>query len=179
MKIANEFFSWFQYELICSDVRALNATFYVHSTPNSITGKGYCSWRSQMNYLADSSTSPYVLMLERWILPFPYIQRQTVLLVRNIVSEDYKWVFLAHLITSSYVLMLERWMLPYSYIQRPTVLLIRDNVHEDHKWIFLADLRTSPYVVMLERWFLPFSYIQRQTVLLVRNIMCEDCKWVI
>ena len=179
MKIANEFFSWFQYELICSDVKALNAIFYVHSTPNSIIGKGYCSWRSQMNYLADSSTSPYVRMLERWILPFPYIQCQTVLLARNIVSEDHKWVFLAYLITSSCVLILERWMLLFWYIQRPIVLLIRYNVHEDHKWIFLADLRTSPYVIMLERWMLLFSYIQRQTVLLVRNIMCEDCKWVI
>ena len=179
MKITNEYFSWFKSEFIFPAVRALNATFYVHSTANSIIGKEYCSWRSQMNYLADSSTSPYVLMLERWILPFPYIQCQTVLLVRNIVSEDHKWVFLAYLITSSYVLMLERWMLPYSYIQRPTVLLIRDNVHEDHKWIFLADLRTSPYVLMLDCWILPFPYIQRQTVLLVRNIMCEYCKWAI
>ena len=180
MKIASELFSWFKHELICSDVRAWNATFYVHSTPNSIIGKGYCSWRSkQWVFLTDLSTSSYILILERWILPFPYIQRQTVLLVRNIVSEGHKWVFLAYLITSSYVLMLERWMLPYSYIQRPTALLIRDNVHEDHKRIFLADLRTSPYVLMLECWILPFPYIQRQTVLLVRNIMCEGCKWVI
>ena len=75
-------------------------------------------------------------MLERWILPFPYIQRQTVLLVRKIVSEDHKWVFLAHLITSSYVLMLERWMLPFLFMQRPTVLLVRDIVYEDRKWVF-------------------------------------------
>ena len=136
MKIANEFFSWFQYELICSDVRALNATFYGHSTPNSIIGKGYCSWRSKKwVLLADSSTSTYILMLERWMLPFSYIQRQTVLLVRNIVSEDHKWVFLAYLITSPYVLRLERWMLPFSYIRRQTVLLVRDIVYEDCKYV--------------------------------------------
>ena len=78
-------------------------------------------------------------MLERWMLPFSYIRRPAVLLVKDIVYEDRKWVFLADLSTSLYFLMLERWMLPFSYIQRPTVLLIRDNVHEDHKWIFLAD----------------------------------------
>ena len=137
MKIANEFFSWFQYELICSDVRALNATFYGHSTPNSIICKGYCSWRSkrmgafswfkhesiclavralnatflvhstsnsiigkgycvwrlQICYLADSTTNSYVLMLERWMLSFSYIQRQIVLLVRNIVHQDHQGVF--------------------------------------------------------------------------------------
>ena len=43
-------------------------------------------------FLADFNTSSYVLMLERWILPFPYIQRQTVFLLRNIVYEDDKWV---------------------------------------------------------------------------------------
>ena len=179
MKVASELFSWFKHQSICPDVRALNATIFVHATPNSIIGKGYCVWRSQMSFLVDFNTSWYVLMLERWMLPFTYIQRPTVLFVRNIVSEDHKWVFLAYLITSSYFLMLERWILPFSYIQRPTVLLIRDNVHEDHKWIFLADIRTSPYVLMLESWMLPFSYIQRQTVLLGRNIMCEVCKWVI
>ena len=54
-------------------------------------------------------------------------------MVRNIVHEDHKWVFLADLSTSSYVLMLERWMLPFLYIQRPTVLLVRDIVHEAEK----------------------------------------------
>ena len=45
-----------------------------------------------MSILADLSTSPYVLMLERWMLPFSYIQRPTVLLVRDIVYEDCKYV---------------------------------------------------------------------------------------
>ena len=45
-----------------------------------------------MSYLADSSTSLYVLMLERLMLPFSYIRRQTVLLVREIVYEDPKCV---------------------------------------------------------------------------------------
>ena len=86
------FFSLFNDTFICSDVRAWNATFYVHSTPNSIIGKEYCIWRSQKCYLADSNTSSYVLMLERWMLRFSYIQRPTVLLVRNIVYEDRKCV---------------------------------------------------------------------------------------
>ena len=65
-------------------------------------------------------------MLDRWMLPFSYIQRPTVLLVRDIVYEDHKWVFLADSSKSPYVPMLERWMLPFSYIQRPTVLLERE-----------------------------------------------------
>ena len=169
MKIANVLFSWFKYEFICHDVRALNATFLVHLTPNSIIGKGYCVWRSQICILADLSASSYVLMLERQMLPLSYIQRATILLVRDIVHKDHKWVFLADLSTSSYVLMLERWMLPLSYIWRTTVLLVRNVVTEDHKWVFLAYLITSSYVLMLERWLLPFWYIQRPTVLLIRD----------
>ena len=87
------FFSLFNHESICPAVRALNATFLVHSTSNSIIGKGYCVWRLQICYLADSSTNSYVLMLERWMLSFSYFQRQIVLLVRNIVSEDQQWGF--------------------------------------------------------------------------------------
>ena len=136
IKIADELFSWFKHEYTCPYVRALNATIF-------------------------------------------FIQRQNLLLLRNIVYEDHKWVFLADWNTRSYILMLERWILPFPYIQRQTVLLIRNIVSEDHKWIFLADLRTSPYVLMLERWMLPFSYIQRQTVLLVKNIVYEDDKWVV
>ena len=135
MKITNMLFSWFKHKFICSDVSALNATIFVHSTPNRIIGKDYWVWGLQIIYLAVLSTSPYVLMLERWNRPFPNIQLQTVLLVRNIVSEDHKWVFLAYLITSPYVLMLERWMLPFSYIRRPTVLLVRDIVYEDCKYV--------------------------------------------
>ena len=93
MKVASELFSWFKHQSICPDVRALNATIFVHATPSSIIGKGYCVWRSQMSFLVDFNTSWYVLMLERWMLPFTYIQRPTVSLVRDIVHEDHKWVF--------------------------------------------------------------------------------------
>ena len=136
MKIANELFSWFKHESICPDVRAFNATILVHSTPNSIIGKGDCVWRSQMCYLADLSTRPYVLMLERWMLLLLYIQRSTVLLVRNVVHENHKWNFLVDVSTSRYVLMLERWVLPFSYIQRATVKMVRDIVHKDQNWVF-------------------------------------------
>ena len=54
-------FSWFQYEFICPDVRALNATIFVYSTQNSIIGKEYCSWRSPMSVLADLSASSFFL----------------------------------------------------------------------------------------------------------------------
>ena len=172
-------FNWFKHELIYPDFRALNSTISVHSTPNSIIGKEYCVWRSQMSFFSLFNHQSLVLMLDRWMLPFSYIRRLTVLLVRNIVFEDHKWVFLAYLITSPYVLMLERWNLPFPYIQLQTVLLVRNIVSEDHKWVFLAYLITSPYVLMLERWMLPFSYIRRPTVLLVRDIVYEDCKYVI
>ena len=49
IKIANELFSWFKHESICPDVRALNASIFIHSTPNSIIGKECCVWRSQMS----------------------------------------------------------------------------------------------------------------------------------
>ena len=68
-------------------------------------------------------------MLERWMLLLLYIQRSAVLLVRNTVHEDHKWILLADLSTSLYPLMLERWMLPlFSYIQRLTLLLARNIV---------------------------------------------------
>ena len=70
IKIAHELFSWFKHEYICPDVRALNPIIFVHSTPNSIIGRGYCVGRLQMSFLADLSTTSYVLILERWILPF-------------------------------------------------------------------------------------------------------------
>ena len=92
MKIINEYFSFFKHDFVFPHVRALNATIFVQSTRNSIIGKEYCSWRSPMSILADLSTSPYVLMLERWMLPSSYIQRPTVLLVRDIVYEDCKYV---------------------------------------------------------------------------------------
>ena len=117
----------------CPYVRVLNATTFVRSTPNNSIGKDHYVWRLQMSYLADLSTTPYVLMLERWMLPFSYIQRPTLLLVRNFEHEDHKWVFLADLSTSSYVLMLERWMLPLSYVQRTTIVLVRTIMCEDCK----------------------------------------------
>ena len=78
-------FSWFQYEFICPNVRALNSTISLHSTPNCILVEKYCVWRWQMSCLGDLNTSSYVLMLECWMLPCSYIQRQRLLLVRDIV----------------------------------------------------------------------------------------------
>ena len=92
MKIINEYFSFFKHDFVFPHVRALNATILVYSTPNSIIGNKYYVWRLQVSYLVDLSTSPYVLMLEHWMLPFLYIQRPTVLLVRNILYEEDKWV---------------------------------------------------------------------------------------
>ena len=135
MKLKNKFFSWYKHESIDPDVRALDATIFVHSTPNSIIGRGYCAWRLQMSYLANLNRTSYVLMLERWMHPFSYIQRPKVLMARDIVHEDHKWVFLADLSTSSYVLMSERWMLPLSYVQRLTKVLVRTIMCEDCKWV--------------------------------------------
>ena len=92
MKIINEYFSFFKHDFVFPHVRALNATILVYSTPNSIIEKKYYVWRLQVSYLVDLSTSRYVLMLEHWMLPFLYIQRPTVLLVRNILYEEDKWV---------------------------------------------------------------------------------------
>ena len=91
MKIANMLFIWFKHDFIWPDVRALNATIFIHSLPKSIIGKGNFGWRLQMSYLADLSTNSYVLMLERWMLPYLYIQRTRLLLERIIVYEDCKW----------------------------------------------------------------------------------------
>ena len=60
--------------------------------PKTIIGKEYGVWRLQMSCLDDLNTSSYVLMLERWMLPFLYIQRTRLLLERIIVYEDCKWV---------------------------------------------------------------------------------------
>ena len=49
----DKLFSLLKHEFICPDVRALNATIFVHLTPNNIIGKVYCAWRSQMSYFAD------------------------------------------------------------------------------------------------------------------------------
>ena len=131
----DKLFSLFKHEFICPDVRALNATIFVHSTPKTNICKGFCVWRLQMSCLAFLNRTSYVLMLERWMLSFSYMYRPTVLMVRNSVHEDDKWVFLADLSTSSYVLMLERWMLPLSYIQRPTTLLVWSIMCEDCPYV--------------------------------------------
>ena len=52
MKLKNKFFRWFKHDSIRPDVRALNATIFVDSTPNSIIGKEYYVWRSQMSFLS-------------------------------------------------------------------------------------------------------------------------------
>ena len=69
----DKLFSLFKHEFICSDVRALNATIFVHSMPKTIIGKGYYLWRLQMRYLANLNRCSYVLMLERRMLPFSYM----------------------------------------------------------------------------------------------------------
>ena len=92
MRVAHVLFSWFKHEFIGPDVSALNATISVHSMPKTIIGKEYCVWRLQIIDLADSSTIPYVLMLERWMQLFWFILGSTVLLVRDIIYEDCKCV---------------------------------------------------------------------------------------
>ena len=55
------FFSWLKHEVIDPDVRALNSTISVHSTPNSIIDKEYCVWRSQMSF--------FILFNHKFICP--------------------------------------------------------------------------------------------------------------
>ena len=156
------FYRRFNHKFICPDVRALNATIFVDSTLNSIIGKGYCIWRSQMCYLADLNTSSYVLMLERWMLPFSYIQRPTVFLVRNIVSEDQQWGFYRrfnHKFICPDVRALNATIFVHSTLnsiigKRYCLLRLHMN--------YLADSSTSTYVLMLERWMLPFSSFNAQ-----------------
>ena len=94
------FFSWFKHESIGPDVRVLNAAIFVHSTPNSIIGKGYFAWRSQMSsfsWFKYEFISPDVRALNatNFAHSTPYS-----ILVGDIVHEDHKWVFLADLSTS-------------------------------------------------------------------------------
>ena len=130
-------------------------------------------------FIADLITSSYVLMLERWMLPFSYIQRPTVFLVRNIVSEDQQWGFYRrfnHKFICPDVRALNATIFVHS---TPNCTIGKEYWVSRLQISYLAVLSTSSYVLMLERWMLPFSYIQRQTVLLARIIMYEDCKWVI
>ena len=144
----------------------------------TVIGKEYCVRRLQMRYIADSSASPYVLMLERWMLLLLYIQRSAVLLVRNFVHENHKWNFLPDVSTSPYVLMLERWILAFSYIQRSTVLLERVLCMEIANGLFswFKNESICPDVKTLNA---TISYIQRPKLLLVRDIVYEDHKWIV
>ena len=129
-------FSWFKHQPICPDVRALNATFLVHSTPNSIIGKGYCLWRSQMSF--------FTRFKHEFIFPDVRTLNATIFVhstPNSIVGKNYYvWrlqvSYLADFSTSPHILILERWMLPFWYIRRPTVLLVRDIVYEDRKYVF-------------------------------------------
>ena len=126
-------------------------------------------------------TSSYVLMLERWMLPFSYIQRPTVLLVRNIVHEDHKWGFFSwfnHEFICPNVRALNATIFVHS---TPTVLLVRNIVYEDCNELFswfkhesiCPDVRAlnATFLVHVERW-MPNSIIE------VRDIVYEDRKWV-
>ena len=84
------FLAYFKHEFICPYVRALNATTFVRSTPNNSIGKDHYVWRLQISCLAYLNRTSYVLMLERWMLPFSIIQRPTILLVRDIVHDAEK-----------------------------------------------------------------------------------------
>ena len=145
MKVANVLFSWFKHEFICPHVRALSASIFVHSTPNSYNGKEYRAWKSQMSvfsWFKHEFMCSHVRALNATII-FVHSTPKSLIGTKYCVW-SWKISFLADLNTSSYVLMLERWMLPRSYIQRPTILLVRTIMCEDHKWVFLADLSTSP-----------------------------------
>ena len=145
----------------------------------TVIGKEYCVWRLQMRYIADSSTSPYVLMLERWMLLLLYIQRSTVLLVRDIVYKDHKLVFSSwfkHEFICPDVRVLNATIFVHS---TPNTTIGKKYYVWRLQVSYLVDLSTSLYVPMLERWRLPFSYIRRPSVLLARDIVNEDRKCVI
>ena len=143
MKIANELFSWFKHESICPDVRALNATIFVHLTHKTFIGKEYCVRRLQMSYLADSSTSPYVPMLVRWVLPFSYIRRPTVLLERvlcmKITNELLRW--LKYEFICSHVGVLKATIFVYS---TPKTIMGKGYCVWRLQMSYLADSSTSP-----------------------------------
>ena len=136
MKMTNELFSWFKHESICPDVRALNASIFIHWTPNSIIGKECCVWRSQMSFFSlfnHTFICPDVRALNATILVHSLTPNRFI--DQGLCDEDHKWILLADLRTSPYVLMLERWMLPFLYIQRQTVFLVRNIMCEDCKWV--------------------------------------------
>ena len=179
MKIINELFRWLKYEFICPHVRALNATIFVHSTPRTIICKEYCAWKLQMSYLADLSTNSYILILERWMLPFSYIQRATVFMGRYIVHKDNKWVFFSlfkHEFICPDVRALNATIVVHS---TPKTIIGKEYSVWRLQISYLADSSSNSYILIIERWMLAFSYIQRTRLLLERNIVYEDCKWVI
>ena len=135
MKIASELFSWFKHESICPDVSALNATFLVHSTPNSIIGKGYCVWRSQMSFFTWFKHE-FIFLDVRTLNATIFVHSTpNIIIGRGYCVGRSQKSFFSSFKHDILVLIFERWMLPFSYIQRQTVLLVRNIVHEDDKWI--------------------------------------------
>ena len=73
-------------------------------------------------------------MLVRWMLPFPYIRRPTVLLVTNIVYEDPDELF--SLFKYEFIFPHVRALNATIFnIQRPRLLLVRDIIYEDCKCV--------------------------------------------
>ena len=73
-------------------------------------------------------------MLVRWMLPFPYIRRPTVLYVRNIVYEDPDKLF--SLFKHEFICPDVRALNATIFVnQRPRLLFVRDFVYEDCKWV--------------------------------------------
>ena len=82
-------------------------------------------------------------MVERWMLPFPYIRRPTVLLVRNIVYEDPDKLFslLKHEFICPDVRALNATILEHS---TPNNIIGKGYCASRSQMSFLADLKRSP-----------------------------------
>ena len=80
-------FSWFKHKVIFPDVRVLNATIFVDSTPNIMIGKEYYVWRSQMSFFS--------WFKHKFICPDVRVLNATVFVdsTPNIMigNEDYVW----------------------------------------------------------------------------------------
>ena len=179
MKIANKLLSWYKHDSKCPDVRALNATILVHSTPNSIIGRGYCAWRSQMSFFSwfkHKSIGPDVRALNATI----FVHSTP----NNIIGKGYS-AWRSQMSVFSWFK--HEFICPYVRALNVTTFVRsthNNSIGKDHyvwrlQMSYLADTSTTPYVLMLERWMLPFLYIQSPRLLLVRDIVYEDCKWVI
>ena len=95
--MTNELFRWFKHKFINPDVRALNATIIVDSTLKTIIGKEYCVWRWQMNYLADSSTTPICPDVRALNATIFIHSTPNSIIGKGIVHEDLKWVIYLNL----------------------------------------------------------------------------------